>query len=186
MYANIKYEVNCPNSKDCNNEGAYLEQIQCGEIRDEETGQIIDIDWDLQPCECQFCTTNKSSIFNGGTIGYFSMDGLLDSLGPQNYGPFELTLDGEGVKSFNELHNMHGKRIAIFMQTKAEDIDEYTKEKRILYKFKSEGRCLGKYIFHKDGSKHLINLNSFIYLYFPALNKESVIVDTITLTLSFN
>lgn len=186
MYANIRYSVNCPNSKDCHNEGAYLEQIQCGEIRDETTGEIIDIDWDLQPCECQFCQINISSIYNGGTIGYFSMDGLLDSLGPQNYGPFELDFNGIGTKSFNDLKTMHGRRIAIFMQTKAEDIDTYTKEKRIIYKFRSEGRCLGKYIFHSDGSKHLINLNSFVYLYFPAMNTEDVKVDSITLQIGFS
>jgi hypothetical protein len=171
VYANIKYEVNCPNSKDCNNKGAYLEQYQCGEIRDEETGEIIDIDWDLQPCQCQFCYENKSSVFNGGTVGVFDVQGLIETFGPFDVSPIELRFDGIQVSSYNKLSDMHGKRVVAFKQVEAKE-NARNQTKELFFDFAFEGRCIGRCIFNRKGQKHDIDLSTFKYLYFPAFEKQ--------------
>jgi len=146
-----------------------MEQFQCGEIRDEITGEIIDIDWDLQPCQCQFCCENKSSIYNRGTVGIFDLQGLIDTLGPKDIMPIEVNFGNQKRTTLHNLSEMHGKRIAVFKQVK---VEHNGTSKELLYDFHFEGRCIGRCIFNKEGEKHDVNLDTFHYVYFKAFSRD--------------
>lgn len=183
VYANIKYEIDCPNLTDCQNDGVYQIAIQRDVIRDEISDEVIGIDWDYDYLECEFCNTNKSSVFNGGTMGLFDATGLIETLTPSDLSTYKIKLDGQSLESFNNLKKMHGKRIAIFKQFKTkQDKNNVTLE----YKFIKQGRCIGKYIFNKRGERHIINLNSFLHLYFPIFKLETNYKYQITLNIGDN
>jgi len=181
-YANIRYSIACPNERDCNNKGAYAEHIP-RDVIDDDTGEYISRDYDIDYSQCQFCYENKSSIFNGGTVGEFDGTGIIENLKQGDMSSFKLRLNHEEVESYNDIKKMHGKRIAVFEQT--ETIGK-PGDKTLIYKFHRQGRCIGKYIFNIKGERHTINLDTFIHIYYPVVILTTNADLQITLNLRFS
>jgi hypothetical protein len=175
-YANIRYEVHCP---DCKNEGGWNEPILEDIISDGD-GIAREV-WNSEPQQCQFCCENKSSIFNGGTLGDFSLDGI----DIKRIEPIEININSITYKSYNELYKMHGQHIEIYRQNATTNNPSNVGVfKTINYKYYNRGLCLGDRIFFIHNRKqHLINLDTHEFLYMPYIQ---ISIDTIQLELEIS
>lgn len=170
-FANIRFEIHCPNESDCMNEGYYQEAI-AHDIYDDDTGQVLGQDWEFDIQQCQFCFENPSSIYRGGTDNLIDLTGIAEyGIKPRDIRPVEINIDGHNCESFQTLESMHGNHIAIFkvVNTSKERVD-YNNEDQ--YSFEYEyfncGFCLGDRIFLLEEEKqHLIDLDSFKFFYIP-------------------
>lgn len=162
-YANIKYSLPCD---DCGGDGGIQVPIHREEYIDDDGRYYYTYDFDIE--QCQFCWENQSSTFNGGTKGMFDVSGIVhNNIAQTVCSPVSVKFDEVNTTSFNNLEDMHGKRIAIFDAVKSESVKQQG-EHHLMYDFLDQGRCIGKYIFNKNGDKHPIDLTNFQYLYFPA------------------